>query len=331
MPQLTTAAITHAYRDARRTAAARDHGMATRPDRDLRQAAWFAAARSAPWVLELAIQMAWFARSSDACDGEWNYRKLRADLDAAGVDLPADLSIHAAVGEVERCLERSRPRWYERNIALPMGRRAAAVTSGAGSLCDGERDDAGPTTRRSIHATDRTLDTYVVLDADLARAPHVLAQLARTCRAGADEHRADEERPEAALLDYRADVFEGAAVLASAVEAGRGNGPFTVAATLQALTDAVNACDPQVTGPATNPLVVEAGTAVAADRLADGDTDRFCSDIARAYLTVGMGLELSRPSIPGETAANRVPRSTSSAGDDHERPRHRPRQPYREH
>lgn len=197
--------------DARRKAQLRYWNMTERPDTSLRQNKEFGELQAIPWKLNLAIEMAWFARSDDLSSDIWPYKRFQDRLVAKGTPLPFGISIARAVAIVSSDLERltlpKTPRakawedgtWYERNISRPMARRIGATSLGAPSL---SVDDTGQDSEINGAAEDSTgalgsfpqidwltgrtrdldLETMTVPHLDVGRAPQVLDDLLASAR-----------------------------------------------------------------------------------------------------------------------------------------------------
>jgi len=167
-------AIENLYIDARRRIDVAERDLAARPDRDLATQKRFAPLRQDPWKLTLAIEMAYFARSSDVSATEWPWGAFSDALASAGRELPEGMQIDDAVAAVIADLIRLAPAtpkkdaWYDVNIARPMGSRLAATGLGASEL---PRDDEPLGAWLRARSRDIDLDSMSVLRADVQAAP----------------------------------------------------------------------------------------------------------------------------------------------------------------
>lgn len=99
-------------------------GLATRPVESLRVTKKFAPLRTEPWQLALAIELVWFARSTDATAQQWPMDKLDAKMRSSPTPIPADLSIQGAVARVLSAIEECDPKWFRINVAESLTKRA---------------------------------------------------------------------------------------------------------------------------------------------------------------------------------------------------------------
>jgi hypothetical protein len=99
-------------------------GLATRPVESLRVTKKFAPLRTQPWQLALAIELVWFARSTDSTAQQWPMDKLDAKMRSSPTPIPADLSIQGAVARVLDVIEECDPKWFRINVAEPLTKRA---------------------------------------------------------------------------------------------------------------------------------------------------------------------------------------------------------------
>lgn len=176
-------AIENLYKDARRRMDVAQRDLAARPKRDLEAQKRFAPLRADPWKLTLAIEMAFFARSSDVSATEWPWDAFSDALVSAGLQLPEGMRIDDAVKVVIADLIRLAPAtpktdaWFDANIARPMGERLAATGLGASELPE---DDEPLGSWLRARSRDLDLDSMSVLRADVQEAPARLeAELAR--------------------------------------------------------------------------------------------------------------------------------------------------------
>lgn len=174
-------------------------GMAARPDRDLRTAVWAKLLRDPqnPWMLELAIQMVWFARNDDRLvDNSWDYDRFSQALQKENLPLPDGMTIEKAVDEVQALLRKVGSRkpkhrggrddpsipedagWYELNVGRPLHQKKTRLDVGAEALDAPFRDGSGSSQAFEARAGGAnyydTLDTSmpehrVVLHTDLER------------------------------------------------------------------------------------------------------------------------------------------------------------------
>jgi hypothetical protein len=96
-------------------------GMSAKPGRDLDTARWAAPLRERAWVVSLLKEMVWFAASSDVCGDDWPYDRF-ADR-VPGLPIPVRKAVPCVLDMVRAC----QPRWAERNLDLPMGRRLVST------------------------------------------------------------------------------------------------------------------------------------------------------------------------------------------------------------
>jgi len=176
-------AIENLYIDARRRMDVAERDLAARPDRDLETQKRFAPLREDPWKLTLAIEMAYFARSSDVSATEWPWAAFSDALASAGLELPEGMRIDDAVAVVIADVIRLAPAtpkkdaWFDVNIARPMGSRLAAAGLGASEL-PGDDEPFGAWLR--ARSRDIDLESMSVLRVDVQAAPARLeAELAR--------------------------------------------------------------------------------------------------------------------------------------------------------
>ena len=193
--RMTTAAIISRYRDAVRSQESADYGLAAQPRRDL-EGPRFAERLDEPWKVELAHRMARHARSTDPCRGVWPYERFDEALERAGKPIPDHLTLEQAVRMVDAALRTSSVKWYDNNIARPLGRRAAATRVGTQAIDEADEPEAEP--RMGLRQPDFTED-LVVLGADLARAVKVPMHTGRS-----------RDQYESALLSA-AEVLDGSA------------------------------------------------------------------------------------------------------------------------
>ncbi len=99
-------------------------GLATRPVESLTVTKKFAPLREHAWQLVLAIELVWFARSSDETSQQWPLEKLDLKLRRGQAPIPTDLTIAQGVVQVLTVLEQCDPKWFARNIVEPIARRA---------------------------------------------------------------------------------------------------------------------------------------------------------------------------------------------------------------
>lgn len=209
-------AIENIYKDARRRMDVAQRDLAARPKRDLETQKRFAPLRADPWKLTLAIEMAFFARSSDVSGTDWPWDALSDALAAAGQELPEGMRIDDAVKVVIADLIRLAPAtpkkdaWYDANIARPMGERLAATGLGASEL---PSDDEALGAWLRARSRDLDLDSLSVLRADVQAAPsRIEAELVRL-----------ESLPESDEVIRRRMALEGALGLARLVAADAGS------------------------------------------------------------------------------------------------------------
>ena len=264
--RLTATAIDNAYIDARRSQDCRDHRLATRPERDLDRSAGFGPLREDGWQLMLAKQMVHFARSTDACSDAWPYARLLDRLDEAGLSLPAGMSIQRAVDLVDEQIRIGRPDWYERNIALPLGRRAASVCSGSRSIVDGDAHE-DRTHRHPADPGDEVMLSFATLAVDLRHAAALLS-----VRAGGED-------------EYEALVRRGAMAAARLLLHRIADGDaLSTELAIRLLQESVDDGQTEGTPPGTTALLARAALEVDA-ALAAGDCGGpFARDIGRALV-----------------------------------------------
>jgi hypothetical protein len=124
-PRLLTATMVESREVDRQRELATERGQNNRPNRSLRTAKKFAPLQEQPWKLELAVEVAWFARSEDKSTEQFPTRKFAARLQDAGVELPEGLTIDAALVQVLRDIKACDRQWYRDNIIAPMDERFA--------------------------------------------------------------------------------------------------------------------------------------------------------------------------------------------------------------
>ena len=209
-------AIENIYKDARRRMDVSDRDIAARPKRDLETQKRFAPLREDPWKLTLAIEMAYFARSSDVSSTEWPWDAFSDALASAGQELPGGMRIDDAVKVVIADLIRLAPAtaqkdaWYDVNIARPMGERLAATGLGASEL---PSDDEPLGSWLRARSRDTDLESLSVLRADVQAAPsRIETELARL-----------ELLPESDEVIRRRFALEGALALARVIAAEAGS------------------------------------------------------------------------------------------------------------
>ena len=209
-------AIENIYKDARRRMDVAERDLAARPKRDLETQKRFAPLREDPWKLTLAIEMAYFARSSDVSGTDWPWDAFSAALISAGLELPEGMRIDDAVKVVIADLIRLAPAtpktdaWYDVNIARPMGERLAATGLGASEL---PSDDERLGSWLRARSRDIDLDSMTVLRADVQAAPlRIEAELARL-----------ESMPDSDVVIRQRHSVQGALELARRVAADAGS------------------------------------------------------------------------------------------------------------
>lgn len=148
-------------------------GMAARPGRDLRTAEWAKPLRDPenPWMLELAIQMVWFARNDDRLvDNSWDYERFSQALQKENLPLPEGMTIEKAVDQVQDILRKVGSRkpkhrggkddpsipedagWYELNVGRPLHQKRTRLDVGAQALDAPFRDGAGSSQAVDVRA-----------------------------------------------------------------------------------------------------------------------------------------------------------------------------------
>lgn len=208
-------AIENIYKDARRRMDVAERDLAARPKRDLETQKRFAPLREDPWKLTLAIEMAYFARSSDVSATDWPWDAFSDALMSAGLELPEGMQIDDAVKVVIADLIRLAPAtpktdaWYDVNIARPMGSRLAATGLGASEL---PADDEPLGAWLRARSRDIDLDSMSVLRADVQLAP---------ARLEAELERLD-SLPDSDVLIRQRHAVQGALELARRVAAQAG-------------------------------------------------------------------------------------------------------------
>lgn len=284
--RLTNAVVQNAYRDAVRKQENVEYGLATRPERDLETARKFAALRDEPWKLRLAIEMAYFARSSDVGD-IWPYDRFLKKLEAHDAKLPEGLLAQDAVAIVDREIERGNPKWHETNIVRPLSRRASSVAVGTRSLDVGDNDD-GPTV--APPSTDDTALELANLSADLAGAANKLDELARERLSRAMECRQRNDAIGADNLEYWSKVLSAAALAARMIaSAGPDQEMSGLEASISAIQEATDGDEHTQTGPETHPFLLEVARQIDPRIAASYECGRFCRDIAGELIASMIG------------------------------------------
>lgn len=291
--KLTDTQINRAYEDARRAQRVQD-GAASRPERDLKGAT-FAMLHDQPWKVALALDMAYFAQSSDIGD-DWPLDRFAAKLAGAGLELPAGMTIADAVAWVDTAIAESKPKWYDANIGLPMGRRISSVAVGTESIHVDEANNEGDHGRVDV-LREKDAATIGLNPDNKDRVPHELVEFYVVLEAGAaslDAAASSLERQgrtaipgtlhEARSL-YRAKVLRAAAAVIRALLDASGHHSQALVEALEHALIRGESIGERVT-PATHPLIVTA--ALAADAtIADGPLGaEFCTDIAHAVRAI---------------------------------------------
>jgi len=249
-----------------------------RPDRDLSEAKKWSHLQQDPWKLRLAIEMTWFARSTDVVSSLWNYDSLTKKLADADLALPTGLTIQQAVAMVETDL-RADPRWYDVNIARPMGQRLSSTSVGTESMSRDD-DDNGEWARGKN--TDHEARQLATLSADFGLAATRLAELGNNNASEAAKYRKRGNDPKADEHEYWASVHFAAASAADKLNEGTSTELGSHIRGLQPDTHTVRA-------PEDAPLIRDAAQATSPS-LAKGDTRvQYCRDIAGELAKAAVG------------------------------------------
>ena len=271
-----------AYINAVRRLAKAEHEFATRPERDVRDGKKMGRALPEAWMVELAVNMAFFARSSDISVDLWPYSRFSAKLDRAGLSLPAGVDIVEAVRRVDAALLSASRKWYDRNIAIPLGRRAAVDLSAAprGTSDPGADRLDGVGERWIVDNRDYVPRTYAELTADIELAQVLLRAESERFQADADEASSAGRPAEAVSSLYLAHVCLAASMLVGRLSGDDAGSIFETEEAVRALQESADHSRKPILGPETNPLVKAIAKAVAPKTLKSDAGEQFCRDIA---------------------------------------------------
>ena len=271
-----------AYSNAVRRLAKAEHEFATRPERDVRDGKKMRRALPEAWMVELAVSMAFFARSFDISVDLWPYRRLSAKLDPAGLSLPEGVDIVEAVRRVDAALLSVSRKWYDRNIAIPLGRRAAVDLSAAprGTRDPGADRLDGVGERWIVDNRDYVPRTYAALTADIELAQVLLRAESERFQADAEETSSAGRPAEAVSSLGLAQVCIGASMLVGRLSGDEAGSIFETEEAVRALQESADHSRKPILGPETNPLVKAIAKAVAPKTLKSDAGEQFCRDIA---------------------------------------------------